>query len=197
MQIPGEYTTKVNGRPMRWRKAASGQYVHEGCSFSTGEWVDYPIAPEDLDAAYAARAELIEAVRDAEQWVELPVPSVEARRMRVRAEGRPVHYRCSTHDWRMMYPSDADDHASVQACRKGREVKEAEDAELREQVKALVGAVQKMPTVTFTHELRQKPESAEAPCFRYETTGKVDVDGAKELAHWALRVSAAAKAVKL
>ena len=197
MQIPGEYTTKVNGRPMRWRKAASGQYVHEGCSFSTGEWVDYPIAPEDLDAAYAARAALIEAERDAEQWVELSSPPEDAKGCGFRIT--PDGSRAQFQRWGDTVWQDAEEEywSQPRIYRKGREVAEAENAELREQVKALLGAVQKMPTVTFTHELRQKPESAEAPCFRYETTGKVDVDGAKELAHWALRVSAAAKAVKL
>ena len=97
----------------------------------TQDHPDWPAATDALDAL----------IEQDEEWVELPVPYFEDRRMRVRGDGSLVQHRRWNHDWQPLYPPDGDDHASVLAYRKGREVKEAEDAELREQVKALVEAL--------------------------------------------------------
>ena len=136
---PGEYIGK-DGRTYRLVHGHCDSDWYVETLYEVGQWESSTLRVCDIDAAKAARDALIEEERDAE-WVELPVPYFEDRRMRVSGDGSLVQHRRWNHDWQPLYPPDGDDHASVLAYRKGREVKEAEDAELREQVKALVEAL--------------------------------------------------------
>ena len=148
----GEYIGK-DGRTYRLVHGHCDSDWYVETLYEVGQWESSTLRVCDIDAAKAARDALIEEERDAE-WVELPVPYFEDRRMRIRGDGSLVQHRRWNHDWQPLYPPDGDDHASVLAYRKGREVKEAEDAELREQVKALAEAL-------FEVERGEEPPSHE------------------------------------
>ena len=122
---PGEYIGK-DGRTYRW--------VHEYLSDDSGSGYDHQvftchwetewIAPEDWPAAKAALDALIEAEKEAEEWVEINP------HWRVNREGRWQYRQCegltSWFDKDPAYPTD-------EAYRKGREVALAEYEALREQ----------------------------------------------------------------
>jgi len=133
----GEYVGK-DGRTYRWTKQDSETGVQEswyrlevvGGRYSEGPYVS------DVPAAKAALDALIAAEQDAE-WVELDSNGC-TQRTRISRDGTLAQTRWPGDEWK---PALNPDWSGFKAYRKGREVAEAENAALREQVRALVEAV--------------------------------------------------------
>ena len=133
--VLGEYTGK-NGRKYKWEKGSSrsGWFVTEKepvtgiwiCSFSQPSTEDWPAAKAALDA-------LIEA--ESEGWVEIDDNA------RIQRDGSDpqVRHEDGVCVWRAL----TIDKRWPKAYRKGREVAEAEQAEMRGAVWELVEAVER------------------------------------------------------
>ena len=131
---PGEYIGK-DGRTYQWSYDGVRAVIvrdDDQCGWFGISLYDWPAAKAALDA-------LIEAEQGAEQWVGLPI-ELFGPEVRVSLNGERWQFRnLSEAKW-----TDGSGIApkGVIAYRKGREVALAENAELREQVKALVDAIQ-------------------------------------------------------
>ena len=144
---PWEYIGK-DGRTYRWSYDGVRAVIvrdDDQCGWFGISLYDWPAAKAAMDA-------LIEAEQDAEQWVYL-----ESRRdgmhYRIRSDGTDPQW-WDDEEWN----DERVDADWVECYCKGREVALAEDAELREQVKALVDAVL---------------DADDRPCCRY-SSGRTD-----------------------
>ena len=112
----------------------------DGCYQSWSIWL-----PRSTDSEPAAKAALdarIESEKEAEEWVE--IDGARAPLIRVARDGSDIQYRFGPREqWK---PNDygLTLASSLAAYRKGREVALAESAELREQVRELVEAVDRL-----------------------------------------------------
>lgn len=112
--------------------------------------------PQQLERLMKAMSEPVEAEQDAEQdaeqWVELDAPGCEKPYIRVSVDGERVQERSQEGRW-----NDYDAWWIKQAYRKGREVAEAENAALREQVRAVEWVVRTAQDVDRAAVHSEKP----------------------------------------